>query len=236
MKKAIILWGLVGIALLTGQAQENTIKIGLLSPLGRNLTLEYERVIADQQSIAVHAGYVIPWNDPFSLADDFEGISNPRVSGFNVTPQYRFYLSQRSYAPKGLYVAPYLRYYRLSFETDYQDDFDMASVGGSLRARYSTTGLGAQLGYQWIVNDLFTVDWYFLGLGLYLYGVGVEAHIEQARGVGLEEIRARIDEQLSELPLVGNGLDAEIEGQSIRGSIALPFLGFRTGLSLGYRF
>lgn len=223
-------------AILTGQAQENTIKVGLLSPLGRNLTLEYERVIADHQSIAVQVGYVIPWNDPFSLADDFEGISNPIVTGFNVTPQYRFYLGQRSYAPAGLYLAPYLRYYRLSFETDYQDDFDMVSVAGSFQARYSTTGLGAQLGYQWVVNDVFTVDWYFLGLGLYLYGADVELNLDQAQGVGLEEIQERINEQLSEVPLIGTALDAQMEGQSIRGSIFLPFLGFRTGLSLGYRF
>jgi len=223
-------------AILTGQAQENTIKVGLLSPLGRNLTLEYERTIADHQSIALQAGYIIPWNDPFSLADDFEGISNPQLTGFNVTPQYRFYLGQSSYAPEGLYLAPYLRYYRLSFSTDYQDDFDMVSVEGSFQGRYSTTGLGAQLGYQWVVSDVFTVDWYFLGLGLYLYGAGIEATIDQASGVGLEEVRERINEQLAEVPLIGNALEADLEGRSIRGSVFLPFLGFRTGLSLGYRF
>jgi hypothetical protein len=217
-------------------AQDNVIKVGLLSLTGRNVTFGYERVIRDNQSVVLNGGFIIPWNNPLSLTTRVEGVSSFRVRGFNLTPEYRFYLGQRPEAPEGFYLAPFLRYYQISGRAEYQDTYDGVEVSGTVSSRYSTAGLGGQLGYQWVINDALTIDWYFLGLGVYLYRLGFETTISDLQGTPLDTVRERVDEQLDEVPLLGDLINLDAEGRSLSGSVSVPFLGLRTGLALGYRF
>lgn len=77
------------------------------------------------------------------------------VSGFGIDLGYRYYFKE---AIEGAYVSPAL-------------GFDFASVGDF---KYSSLGLGATVGYQWVSGGGFVVD---LGLG---YGYSVEVSKDDA--------------------------------------------------------
>lgn len=79
---------------------------------------------------------------------DYE-LFDESVTGFGVDLSYRYYFKQ---AIEGAYVSPALNY-----------DF-----GTTLDVNYSTLGLGATVGYQWVAGGGFVVD---LGLG---YGYNFE--------------------------------------------------------------
>lgn len=63
--------------------------------------------------------------------------------GFGITPEYRFYLTKRSDAPDGAYLAPFVRYQNLTFSdvTDASSKFTLSTVGG-----------GLLIGRQWLVG------------------------------------------------------------------------------------
>ncbi len=87
-------------------AQQNVIKMNLLSPILRTANFSYERVLGEGSSVQL--GFL------YSGAK----VSGVKFRGYAITPEFRFYLSQ-SPAPDGFYVAPFLRFqdYDLSEES-----------------------------------------------------------------------------------------------------------------------
>ncbi len=79
------------------------LKINLFSPLAEVFTMAYESVLTPEKSIQLTVSLVA------------EG-------GFIVTPEFRYYLSEM-YAPRGVYVAPFLRYFQID---------DQGLLGGGL--------------------------------------------------------------------------------------------------------
>lgn len=138
MKKLILmacLATLVFAAPKVSLAQENTVKVNIFSPIFRTLNLQYERVLSE--------------NSSFQLGFFYTGasIEETRFSGFGLTPEYRFYLSD-SPAPAGVYVAPFLRYQNFSLTED------LSSSKGTL----STFGGGLIIGKQWIFKERIALD------------------------------------------------------------------------------
>jgi len=83
----------------------------------------------------------------------FTGASNGNTdfTGFGITPEYRFYLSETE-APNGVYVAPFLRYSSFTVEDE---------VTTSKATLSSFTG-GLVIGRHWIFNEKVSFD-LFLG-------------------------------------------------------------------------
>ncbi len=76
---------------------QSTVKINILSPIVKTINLQYEKVVNESSSVQLgffYTGY---------------SSSGTSFSGFGITPEYRFYLSETE-APAGVYVAPFLRY------------------------------------------------------------------------------------------------------------------------------
>ncbi|WP_207433737.1 DUF3575 domain-containing protein [Sabulibacter ruber] len=122
------------------QAQNNLVKLNLLAPLVSTGSFYYERVLDDSK--AVQLGVF------FTKYDE--------LSGFGVTPEYRFYLSDTP-APNGFYVAPFLSFMRFTVESD-EDFFSEGSYKGSM----TNFGGGLVAGRQWIFKDRVSFD-IFLG-------------------------------------------------------------------------
>jgi len=109
MKKIIFLF--LSILLLcsvsfSGYSQKsNFIKANLFSPLVRSGSFFYEKVLNDDMSGQL--GFF------FTKV----GAGDTKFSGFGITPEFRYYLSE-SAAPKGIFLAPYIRYqsFKLSIE------------------------------------------------------------------------------------------------------------------------
>src|SRR5882762_7411500 len=115
----------------------NAIKINLLSPVARTFNIAYERKVSD--------------NGSFQLGFYYTGAKSGdlKLSGFGITPEYRFYLSQTP-APNGFYVAPFMRY--TSYDLTYNNGTDKAS--GSV----TSFGGGLVVGRQWVFKERVTLD------------------------------------------------------------------------------
>lgn len=96
-------------------AQSNAIKVNLLSPVVRTINLSYERAISENGSIQLGFFYT------------GAKVSDVKIDGFGLTPEYRFYLSSTP-APNGFYVAPFLRYINFKAEDQTDNTINKATV------------------------------------------------------------------------------------------------------------
>ena|ERR1041385_1829410 len=115
----------------------NAIKINLLSPVARTFNIAYEKAINESGS--------------FQLGFFYSGakISDTKISGFGITPEYRFYLSQTP-APNGFYVAPFLRYNSFTAQDNSNNTVNKATV--------TQFGGGVVVGRQWVFKERVTFD------------------------------------------------------------------------------
>jgi hypothetical protein len=121
-------------------AQPKTaVKINLLSPIARTFNIALERAITEDGSLQIgfyYSGYKFP------------GDGGVKMSGFGITPEYRWYLSETP-APNGFYVAPFIRYASLTLSTD---------DGSNDEATMTTFGGGLVVGRQWVFKERVTLD------------------------------------------------------------------------------
>jgi len=141
MKRKILL---LMVLLLTGnaihaQTNKNALKTDPISPFFGVGVLKYERVFSE--NISAQLGFLYAWDFP---AYDEEYTA----SGFGITPEFRYYLSKKNPAPRGIYLAPNFRYQKL--ETENLEEHSEATV--------ITNSIAINLGYQLVLKDLFLVD------------------------------------------------------------------------------
>ena len=137
MQKVLLLFLLCffGVSLAMAQNTEeatkkNIIKLNYLSPLAGTFNMSYERVIASKKSVQL-------------------GVFLTERSGrtsFGITPEVRFYLSDNKPAPRGFFVAPYLRYQYI----------DRSQV--SVNDKISVFTSGFVLGGQWLFSKKFSFE------------------------------------------------------------------------------
>lgn len=118
-------------------AQKTVIKMNLFSPLVKTYNFQLEQVIAEKKSLQLgffYTGYEV---------------SGTGFSGFGITPEMRFYLSSHG-APKGWYVAPFLRYQNFKLKETIS--------GQEEKATLSSFGGGLILGGQAVIGKHFTLE------------------------------------------------------------------------------
>ncbi len=166
---------LIATTLLTAQAQQddtpvrrNTIKVDLTSYwLYRNaLTFSYERVTKNKpfQSWGITAGL----QEFPSLEGDFGGVSVKRdynASGIKLGGEYRFYLKKENKykAPRGVYLGPYTTFHNYSNTRSIEVDNEGTIENAILKTDLSIFNIGVQLGYQFVLNNRWTIDLVFVG-------------------------------------------------------------------------
>jgi hypothetical protein len=126
---------LMGGVFTSARAQENVFKINIFSPIVKTFNLSYERKLSASSSFQLGAFYT-----GYSAGET-------KFSGFGVTPEYRFYLSE-SEAPAGVYVAPFLRYQNFNLTEDLSDSEGTLSMFGG----------GVVIGKQWIFKEKISLD------------------------------------------------------------------------------
>ncbi len=119
--------------------QAQVAKLNILSPVFRTINVSYEQVLSENGSL--------------QLGFFYTGIKldDTKFSGFGITPEYRFYLSETA-APEGVYAAPFVRY----------QNFDLSVEGSDSKATMTLFGGGLVLGKQWIFKEKVALD-IFLG-------------------------------------------------------------------------
>jgi hypothetical protein len=138
MKKVALL-GISLLLLSTGlKAQKmNNIKTDLFSPFLRTGVLKFERAINEDMSLQL--GFFYTGYSPRE--------SESSLSGWGITPEFRFYLSETP-APSGTYLAPNFRYMNLTANDPVVD----------AEATLTSFGFAINLGKQVLLKDIILID------------------------------------------------------------------------------
>lgn len=140
MKKNLFTVALLALTALA-QAQplpKNALKMNPVSLLVKTGNISYERVVSGKTSAQLGAFY------------SGVGLDHFKYGGFGITPEVRFYLGRNAQALNGVYAAPFARYQNFAIR-----DEELKS-----KARFSTVGGGAVVGYQKAFPSGFTLDFF----------------------------------------------------------------------------
>jgi hypothetical protein len=226
-------------------AQKSAIKLGLGGLAATAANLRFETALGDRMSFQITGSYKFPTN--LNLTDDNDFFtSDGKLSGFAIIPELRFYFGQANAGTiKGFYLGPYLKFHRYGTESgvnyDYTDGNGVTSnLTPDLNINLTTIGGGLQLGYHFIIGEHFSIDWHFLGFGGDFHRLGANLDFKNS-DVDLSDVAQDIVDELNAanpdgVPLEIDQFERVIDGRKLGISAAVPFIGFRAGLSLGYAF
>ncbi len=236
---------IIGLCLMTfhASAQEaessqrkNTIKLDLTSYwMFRNaLNFSYERITKPNQSFSVTAGYQeLPRTS--DLGSNIAVKEDNRKNGLKLGGEYRFYLAKENKfpTPHGVYIGPYIAFNRFNNERLIEVDYNGTLEEASLTSNLSILNVGFQLGYQFVINDRWTIDLIFVGPSISNYRFKLK--LDGAYSFDSEDIQNEIIlDLIDRLPLLKEVID-EKEAVS-KGNLDVWSYGYRYQLHIGYRF
>ena len=210
---------------------KNIVKLNLL-PLGiKNISLNYERILADRQTASLTVNTFIPGTAPSFLSDlvSSESPDTDDFSGFSVTGDYRFYGNQKG-APRGFYYAPFARYanYKYSFDTTIENNFSNANTA------LTTYGVGIQIGTQWVIKDRFVIDWGILGVSIQQYNL--TSTFTSMEDINFGEIQESIEADIEDSGLFRTAIEFNSGDDFLQANLPFLFGGLRSYLSVGIQF
>jgi len=220
----------------------NIIKTNVTGYIVRNINLSYERSINRWFSLNVGFGTMaegkVPFIEVFLDDEQEQDFQNLKVKATNFTIEPRFYIG-KGYG-KGFYFAPYYRYSKVtSNQFDYNYDYTFSGttfeipMKGSGSANGNSAGL--MVGAQFFLNkeQNFILDFWIAGGH---YGSGKGDFILSSDYVLTPEMQAQLKQEIENLdiPYVDYTVETNANGAKI--NVDGPWAGFRSGISLGYRF
>lgn len=230
------------------KAQDNNIKLNLVSlPLGIVMP-QYERVLTPRFSLQLGLGLSPNKKIPKftqNLIDDYvdntsEGNASDngmktffeelKYTTIILTPEARYFVSGKKGAPRGLYLGAFLRYTRHNGTSVYPEERDNGEIvdfDGTLTS--NSFGGGVNLGIQWMIQDKISIDWNIIGLGINTTKMELLIESENMTPDDVESIKGTLTEEYGEL-------EVEAGNDFVRGVYTglLPILRF--SLSIGYAF
>jgi hypothetical protein len=193
----------------------------------KNITFAYERLLKNNQSIAVQAGYLV-----FNTAEDtiagLINITDKTRNGINLAMDYRYYPFQRSKrpAPDGIYVGGYFQYYGFWAE----NKFDILGVDldkdGKMTTSANFENLGIEIGYQFVFWERMTIDFILFGPSMNLYSgnLTIEGDLDEEQIENIED--ELVDKLIERYPSLGMIYSEE----------SLKFTGKKTSFGMGFRY
>lgn len=151
--------------------KKNAIKLDFMSPLTGNTTFSYERSLKPGRSMEATLGIIGLGIDPND--SDQAGIFIKYGYKFIKSPDFYFNKMRYAHILKGAYVRPEIAfaYYHYNIDPEYY---------GTPRERTSvfTGAVHLILGKQWIMDDVFLIDFY-VGIG---YGISDDGNAHYSYG------------------------------------------------------
>lgn len=97
---------------------------------------------------------------------------------------------------------------------------------------YTGIGGGLMLGYQWVISNKVSIDWWILGI----HG-GTSAVHMRVDAAGIGESSEDVRKQLDDIDIPGATKTSSVSGNTAKLDITgLPFFGVRTGFCIGIAF
>jgi hypothetical protein len=244
MKKILILLLITTSSTTVIQAQEadqsvqrrNTIKLELVSNMiYRNaIILAYERVTKPNQSFGITAGYQ-EFPKLTSLGSNIKSVNTVSRSGFKLAGEYRFYLQKENKfrAPRGVYIGPFLSFHDFRNARTIEVDSDGVPEQVKLNTTFNILNIGAQLGYQFVFGNRWTLDLVLIGPSVSNYKAKLS--IDGDYTFDIEDVQNEILLKLiDEFPLLEEVLtDQEVTSSGRMDSWSF---GYRYQFLVGYHF
>jgi hypothetical protein len=222
--------------------RKNTIRFNVTNPVifgDRSLLLGYERTMGDHQSFSINFGLAsLPDFKLFDPGSDSSVVvtNTTKDKGFNLTGDYRFYLSKlnKHKAPRGVYIGPYATHVLMGRENTWNLNTETFQGEVNTDFNFRISAIGAQLGYQFVFWDRLAIDFVIFGPGIAWYTV--EAKLDTTLDPDDE---SALYEKLNEI------LEDKFPGYSFAiddvdfkktGSSNTTSLGYRYTIHLGFRF
>ncbi|MDI1323976.1 MAG: DUF3575 domain-containing protein [Algoriphagus sp.] len=212
--------------------RRNTVKIDLTSYfLYRDaIVFSYERVVKPHQSFGITLGY-----ETFPSISQSSIIKEDNRGGYKFGGEYRFYLAKENKfaAPRGVYIGPYFSSHGFSTERFLEVEQDGEIEEGTLNSQLRVHNFGAQLGYQFVFNDRWTIDLVLIGPSFSNYRAKMK--LEGDFTFDPEDIQNEyLLELIDQFPI----LEDVLSGQEVdaKGKVDTWALGYRYQFLVGYRF
>lgn len=216
--------------------RRNTFKIDLTSHwLYRNaLVFSYERVTKPNQSFAISGGLQeFPHIGSFGSSIDVD--KEKDATGYKFGGEYRFYLKKENKysAPRGVYLGPYFTYLSFKNGRTIKVDNEGTIEEATLDTKLGVLNIGVQLGYQFVLNNRWTIDLIFVGPSVSNYRATLK--LEGNYTFDPEDIQNEIlAEFIDRFPALGDLLtDKEVESN---GKVNSWAYGYRYQFLIGYHF
>lgn len=218
--------------------RKNGIKLDITSHLlyRSAFILSYERVMKPNQTFAITAGYQ-QFPKLTSLGSGIQSTKEDVRTGFKVGGEYRFYLKKENkyLAPHGVYIGPYLSYLYFKNERSIQVTSDDGTKSDAyLKSNINVFNIGFQAGYQFVINDRFTIDLTFIGPSVARYGAKFQLDgnfdVDEEHEYQNEILQALVDR----FPMLDDLIeDKEVDANGKANSWSY---GYRYQVLVGYRF
>jgi len=241
---------------------KSVIKLNLL-PIGLgDYSFQYEYAFHKNMSGALGFSLLNLSGKLKSALVDSMGITDSKVTGWAITPEFRFYPGEKKEheAPHGFYLAPYFRYAKYKVTGKHLVDLPAtAGSGGTptttpsgstvptesfqmdIKSTLTTYNLGLMIGYQWIIGKHFSIDWWILGMGRGKSNLTYDFSSSELNMSASDQadLKKDLDENINSnsfspfSPTVTNSTNAHGAKVLVEG---LPSVSLRSGLSIGFAF
>lgn len=250
MKKAALLLPCFLFSAVSAQETENNssekmniVKTNVTAYAFRNINLSYERAFTRGFSLNIGFGTMpegkVPFINAFLKDEDEKRFQNLRVKATNFTVEPRFYIG-KGYG-KGFYFAPYYRYSDVSSNTfDFYYDYNgpdgntyQIPLKGGGSAKGNSGGLMVGVQFFLTRSQNLVLDFWIAGAH---YGGGKGDFSMSSDYVLTPDMQAQLKKEIENLDIPFVKYTVETNANGARIKVDGPWAGFRSGLSLGYRF
>ena len=215
----------------------NVIKFDLtsLAIYNNSLNFTYERVLKHNRTLSFTAGYNELPTLKSILTNDTMKTSRKTGSGYKFAVDYRFYLGKenRYSAPHGVFIGPYLAYHQFKNSWDLTIQGSTGPQTGSIDGSFNVLNAGFQAGYQFLINNRWSVDMSFIGISFSNY----RARMNVTGNFNLDDSEINqdlLDALVNKFPLIGDLVEEGEVDQS--GKVDSWGFGYRYLINVGYAF
>ena len=218
--------------------RNNILKINLSALLFKNISVQYERRLADKLSFAVNVRHM-PFgkNIVNKVVEQIAGTESVDAKLFRVgctgfTPEFRFYTGERG-AFNGFYLGLFYSYN--NYKTDLPVKYNSPVKTGIFSGNLKTHTFGLQLGAQWKMGKNGYLDWWAIGPnygsenGDFVFAGALSASEQQGLSTALDDLKNNMSFKVVKSYAVNNaGATMKTSG---------PWGGLRAmGFTIGFTF
>lgn len=217
---------------------KNILKLNLPALAFKNISVQYERAIAEKFTLAATARFMPKGKLPFKstiskYADDAEldrQLANTEVGNMAIMPEIRWYVGKNG-AFRGFYLGAFANIGRFDADLRYEYDDGGATKYIPLSGNVNTITGGLMLGAQWKLSKAIYLDWWILGPN---YGAS-NGDLTGRQNLSPSEQQS-LRNELADLDIPLTKFTYEVDGNGATIDFKGPWAGIRSGLCIGFRF